>query len=178
VAVEFITGPLLEAPYSVVRAVPDRRIKACGHRSGHPAPLVRPPPLAGPWRPQDRRPDVRASYAYLTIIFPNEPWCLLQVIGHRCRFWVIPPRLFPHNSVILRPFGPGRALAYRPDRVLLPFPARRSLPAEDRVSQHPVFIPVLAADAIEVLTNGARCLQGRRHRARHAAYRTCASART
>jgi hypothetical protein len=24
-----------------------------------------------------------ASYGYLTIIFPNEPWCLLQVIGHR-----------------------------------------------------------------------------------------------
>ena len=26
------------------------------------------------WRPQDRRPDVRASYGYLTIIFPNGPW--------------------------------------------------------------------------------------------------------
>lgn len=39
------------------------------------------------------------SYGYLTIIFPNEPWCLLQVIGHRCRFWVIPPRLRPLEMV-------------------------------------------------------------------------------
>jgi hypothetical protein len=31
-------------------------------------------------------------------------------------------------------------------------------PVEDRVSQHPVFIPVLAADAIQVLTNGARAV--------------------
>jgi len=34
----------------VARAVPDRRSKACGHRSGHPAPLVRPPSPVGPWR--------------------------------------------------------------------------------------------------------------------------------
>src|SRR5579859_3667089 len=32
----------------VARAVPDRRIKACGHRSGHPAPLVRLPSPVGP----------------------------------------------------------------------------------------------------------------------------------
>jgi hypothetical protein len=35
----------------VARAVPDRRIKARGHRSGHPAPLVRLPSPVGPRRP-------------------------------------------------------------------------------------------------------------------------------
>jgi len=70
-AVEFITGPLLEAPYRVGKPLRDTlsgfhsawlgtqwrvlyRIgesKACGHRSGHPAPLVRLPSPVGPWRP-------------------------------------------------------------------------------------------------------------------------------
>ena len=39
---------------------------------------------------------------YLTIIFPNEPWCLLQVIGHRCRFRVIPPRSRPLDELLAR----------------------------------------------------------------------------
>jgi hypothetical protein len=45
------------------------------------------------------------------------------------------PAIPPHVTssvaagVIVTPFVPGRALPYRPDRALLSFPARRSLPA-------------------------------------------------
>src|SRR3984893_15622146 len=53
--------PQRPARYSVAPAVPDRRIKACGHRSAHPAPLVRLPSPVGRWRPPRRPRDCAFS---------------------------------------------------------------------------------------------------------------------